>query len=60
MAQNGNMTTRPSNTGQNVRVGIIDSGFMGFAAQMGTDLPASVHYRADDLLIIAVVRVDAV
>lgn len=40
----GALAWHPSNTGQNVAMGIIDNGFMGFAAQMGTELPRSVHY----------------
>ena len=41
----GALAWHPRNTGQDVRVGIIDSGFKGFVAQMGTELPATVHYR---------------
>ena len=40
----GALAWHPGNTGQNVRVGIIDTGFIGFTAQMGKELPASVHY----------------
>ena len=42
----GALTWHPTNKGENVAVGIIDSGFMGFAAQMGSDLPIAdrIHY----------------
>ena len=33
------------NTGRGVKVGIIDNGFRGFTALMGTELPASVKAR---------------
>ena len=33
------------NTGRGVKVGIIDTGFRGFTALMGTELPASVKAR---------------
>ena len=32
-------------TGSGIKVGIIDAGFTGLAARLGTDLPATVHAR---------------